>query len=127
MKKIGEEEIKEVEKAAVTTAKDHGHEVMWVSVAKISAFPCSHAPSLIISQVLGMVRVPLHTLKRGGGLSYFLSHSFIGNARSQLVDALLRFNLASPREVHKALTHALKTHTQSTEDLHAALALTEPK
>ncbi|XP_040916711.1 U8 snoRNA-decapping enzyme isoform X2 [Toxotes jaculatrix] len=103
VKKMEEEQIREVERAAASTAKDHGQEV------------------------LGMVRVPLYTTKGGGGLAPFLSHSFIGNARSQLVDSLLRFNLVAPEELHKALTHSLKIHTDTTEDLKASLALTEAK
>lgn len=74
-----------------------------------------------------MVRVPLHTTRHGGGLACFLSHSFIGNARSQLVDSLLRLNLLVPKELHKALTLSLKTHAQSAEDLQAALALMDAK
>ncbi|XP_026187525.1 U8 snoRNA-decapping enzyme [Mastacembelus armatus] len=101
VKKMEEEQIREVERAAASTAKDHGHEV------------------------LGMVRVPLYTTKGGGGLSSFLSHSFIGNARSQLVDSLLHFNLIAPQELQKALTQSLKTHTHSREDLQAALMLTK--
>lgn len=101
VKKIDEEQIREVERAAASTATDHGLEV------------------------LGMVRVPLYTLKRGGGLGLFLSHSFIGNARSQLVDSLLRLNLVAPKDLHKALTQSLKTHAHTADDLKAALALTE--
>lgn len=74
-----------------------------------------------------MVRVPLYTLKGGGGLAPFLSHSFIGNARSQLVDSLLRFSLVSPEELHKALTLSLKTHAGTADDLRAALVSTEGK
>ncbi|XP_059188479.1 U8 snoRNA-decapping enzyme [Centropristis striata] len=101
VKKMEEEQIREVERAAACTATDHGQEV------------------------LGMVRVPLYTMKGGGGLASFLSHSFIGNARSQLVDALLRLHLVAPEELHKALTHSLKIHTHTAEDLQAALALTD--
>ncbi|XP_018530874.1 U8 snoRNA-decapping enzyme [Lates calcarifer] len=103
VKKIEEEQIREVERAAASTATDHGLEV------------------------LGMVRVPLYTMKGGGGLGLFMSHTFIGNARSQLVDALLRFNLIAPKDLHKALTHSLKKHAHTAEDLKAALALTEAK
>ncbi|KAJ8004631.1 hypothetical protein DPEC_G00138320 [Dallia pectoralis] len=81
-RKMDEQEIREVERAAATTATDHGHEVM------------------------GMVRAPLYTLKGGGGLPYFLSHSFIGNSRSQLEDALVRFGLVTPEELREALTLA---------------------
>lgn len=97
VKKIEEDQIREVEKAAASTAADHGQEV------------------------LGMVRVPLYTTKHGGGLSAFLSHSFIGNARTQLVNTLLRFNLVTPEELQKALTQSLKRHSDTEEDLQAAL------
>ncbi|XP_051280046.1 U8 snoRNA-decapping enzyme isoform X2 [Dicentrarchus labrax] len=103
VKKMEEEQIREVERAAASTAADHGQEV------------------------LGMVRVPLYTMKGGGGLASFLSHSFIGNARSQLIDSLLRLNLVAPEELHKALTHSLGTHTHTAEDLKAALAQTEAR
>uniref|UniRef100_UPI0037E8A8AF U8 snoRNA-decapping enzyme isoform X1 n=2 Tax=Semicossyphus pulcher TaxID=241346 RepID=UPI0037E8A8AF len=101
VRKMDEEQIREVEKAAASTATDHGQEV------------------------LGMVRVPLYAMKGGGGLAAFLSHSFIGNARSQLLDSLLRLNLVAPEELHKALAHSLKIHTHTADDLKAALALTE--
>lgn len=64
-------------------------------------------------------------MKGSGGLASFLSHSFIGNARSQLVDSLLRFNLVSPKDLHRAITHSLEIHAHTGEDLKAALALTE--
>lgn len=72
-----------------------------------------------------MVRVPLYTLRDGRGLGSFLSHSFIGNARSQLMDSLLRLKLVGKKELHRAVTHALKTHSLSAQDLKAALAMTE--
>ncbi|KAK2851027.1 hypothetical protein Q5P01_007303 [Channa striata] len=103
VKKMEEEQIMELEKAAASTAVDHGEEV------------------------LGMVRVPLYTTKGGVGLPAFLSHSFIGNARSQLVQSLLRLNLVSSWELHKALTHSLRIHARSVEDLPALLVLTEVK
>ncbi|XP_071394978.1 U8 snoRNA-decapping enzyme [Centroberyx affinis] len=101
VKKMEEEQIKEVERAAASTATDHGQEV------------------------LGMVRVPVYAMKGGGGLPSFLSHSFIGNARSQLLDALLRFDLAAPEELRKALTHSVKIHTHTSGDLRAALTHAE--
>ncbi|XP_034733341.1 U8 snoRNA-decapping enzyme [Etheostoma cragini] len=103
VKKMEEEQIREVERVAASTATDHGQEV------------------------LGMVRVPLYTTKGGGGLAAFLSHSFIGNARSQLTDSLLRLNLVAPEELHKALTHSLKIHTHTAEDLQVAFVQTEAK
>lgn len=72
-----------------------------------------------------MIRVPLYTLKGGGGLGPFLSHSFIGNARSQLVESLLRFKLVTPDDLKSALTHSMEINSQTTETLKAALTLTE--
>ncbi|XP_077608403.1 U8 snoRNA-decapping enzyme isoform X2 [Crocuta crocuta] len=41
-------------------------------------------------EVLGLVRVPLYTLRDGvGGLPAFLENSFIGTAREQLLEAAL--------------------------------------
>ncbi|XP_023655346.1 U8 snoRNA-decapping enzyme isoform X1 [Paramormyrops kingsleyae] len=84
VKKMTEEELREVEKAAVV-ASDHGLEVM------------------------GLVRVPLFTLRNGGGLSSFLSHSFIGNSRSQLLSALRTLGLVSHHDLEAAVTRADKS------------------
>lgn len=49
----------------------------------------SVSPVSFLSQVLGLVRVPLYTLRDGvGGLPAFLENSFIGAAREQLLEAL---------------------------------------
>lgn len=82
------------------------------------AFLASYLPATFsipppLFQVMGMVRVPLYTLKGGeGGLPSFLSHSFIGNSRSQLEDALVRFGLVTPEELQTALTHAEQRRKQ---------------
>ncbi|XP_007249996.3 U8 snoRNA-decapping enzyme [Astyanax mexicanus] len=81
-KKMTEAELLELEKAAVGNAADHGLEVM------------------------GMVRVPLYTLKNGGGLSWFLSHSFISNSRAQLLGSLRRLGLVSEGVLDDALRQA---------------------
>ncbi|KAG7999751.1 U8 snoRNA-decapping enzyme [Nibea albiflora] len=70
VKKMEEEQIKEVERAAASTATDHGQE---------------------------------------------------------LVDSLLRLNLVTPEELHRALTHSLKIHSHTAEDLKASLALTDAR
>lgn len=101
VKKMEEVQIREIEKAATSTAVDHGLEV------------------------LGMVRVPLYTTKHGGGLSFFLSHSFIGSARSQLVDSLLRLHLVSPGDLQRALRGSQKMHTEGAQDLQLVLELIE--
>ncbi|MEQ2247342.1 hypothetical protein ILYODFUR_008408 [Ilyodon furcidens] len=101
VKKIEEEHIREIEKAAASTAADHGLEV------------------------LGMVRVPLYSTKSHAGFSCFLSHSFIGNARSQLVDSLLRLHLVSPGELRRALRSSQRMNAQAAQELRMALELTE--
>ncbi len=109
IKKMTETELKEMERAAVATATDHGLEVKtlsiisWVCKCTYKILLCNY---LICLQVLGMVRVPLYFLKNGGGLPYFLSHSFISNSRAQLLSALQRCRLLSQGEVEKALRQA---------------------
>ncbi|XP_031732436.1 U8 snoRNA-decapping enzyme isoform X1 [Anarrhichthys ocellatus] len=102
-KKMEEEQIRELERAAVTTAMDHGQEV------------------------LGMVRVPLYTMEDGGGLAPFFSHSFVGNARSQLADTLLRLHLIAPEELREAIACSLAIQVRAAEELRAALASAEAK
>ncbi|KAF7210372.1 U8 snoRNA-decapping enzyme isoform X1 [Nothobranchius furzeri] len=101
VKKMEEEQIRELEKAATTTAVDHGLEAM------------------------GMVRVPLYTTKSGGGLPNFLSQSFIGNARTQLVTSLRRLHLVSPGELQRALQNSLRMHAESARSLKSDVALME--
>ncbi|XP_023560216.1 U8 snoRNA-decapping enzyme [Octodon degus] len=51
-------------------------------------------------EVLGLVRVPLYTLRDGmGGLPAFLENSFIGAAREQLLEALQDLGLLEPGSV----------------------------
>ncbi|XP_072305599.1 U8 snoRNA-decapping enzyme [Eucyclogobius newberryi] len=102
-KKLEEEQILDIERSAASTAIEHGHEV------------------------LGMVRVPLYQTRGEGGLSLFLSHSFIGNARLQLMDCLMRFGLISAKHLHKALSHSVETHKHTAQDLESALALIQRK
>ncbi|XP_067227832.1 U8 snoRNA-decapping enzyme isoform X1 [Chanodichthys erythropterus] len=94
IKKMTESELKELERAAVTTATDHGLEV------------------------LGMVRVPLYFLKNGGGLPYFLSHSFISNSRAQLLSALQRCRLLSQGDLEKAVRQAEQMRRTHSDDPH---------
>ncbi|XP_006056308.3 U8 snoRNA-decapping enzyme isoform X2 [Bubalus bubalis] len=48
-------------------------------------------------EVLGLVRVPLYTLRDGvGGLPAFLENTFIGNAREQLLEAIQNLGLLEP-------------------------------
>ncbi|NP_082838.2 U8 snoRNA-decapping enzyme-like [Mus musculus] len=48
-------------------------------------------------EVLGLVRVPLYTLRDGvGGLPAFLENSFIGVAREQLLEALQDLGILAP-------------------------------
>ncbi|XP_062871615.1 U8 snoRNA-decapping enzyme [Trichomycterus rosablanca] len=94
IKKMKEAELIEIEKAAVSNAVDHGLEV------------------------LGMVRVPLYTLKNGGGLSMFLSHSFISNSRDQLLEALRHLGLVSSQTLEEALREAEKRRHKHLTDPH---------
>ncbi|XP_057595142.1 U8 snoRNA-decapping enzyme [Hippopotamus amphibius kiboko] len=56
--------------------------------------PCARDHGL---EVLGLVRVPLYTLRDGvGGLPAFLENTFIGNAREQLLEALQNLGLLEP-------------------------------
>uniref|UniRef100_A0A8C5LGU3 U8 snoRNA-decapping enzyme n=1 Tax=Jaculus jaculus TaxID=51337 RepID=A0A8C5LGU3_JACJA len=74
-KRLTLEQLQAVEVGAVR-AKDHGLEV------------------------LGLVRVPLYTLRDGvGGLPAFLENSFIGAAREQLLEALQDLELLEPGSV----------------------------
>ncbi|XP_058146752.1 U8 snoRNA-decapping enzyme [Dasypus novemcinctus] len=51
-------------------------------------------------EVLGLVRVPLYTLRDGvGGLPAFLENSFIGTAREQLLEALQDLGLLASGSV----------------------------
>ncbi|XP_068453822.1 U8 snoRNA-decapping enzyme isoform X2 [Clinocottus analis] len=97
-KKMEEEQIRELERAAVTTATDYGQEV------------------------LGMIRVPLYTMEDGGGLAPFLSHSFVGNARFQLTASLLRLHLVAPEELRDAIARALQIQASAADELRAALS-----
>lgn len=56
--------------------------------------------------MLGLTRVPLYTLRNGGGLPWFLSHSFISNSRAQLLEALQRLDLVSPQSLKEAVKKA---------------------
>ncbi|XP_069785291.1 U8 snoRNA-decapping enzyme [Narcine bancroftii] len=79
-KRISLEDLHKVETCAVQ-AKDHGREV------------------------LGIVRVPLYTLRDGfGGLPAFLTNTFIGNAKEQLVEALRKLRLLSESELRTAVS-----------------------
>ncbi|XP_004381507.1 U8 snoRNA-decapping enzyme [Trichechus manatus latirostris] len=74
-KRLTPEQLAAVE-AGAPSAKDHGLEV------------------------LGLVRVPLYTLRDGvGGLPAFLENSFIGAAREQLLEALQDLGLLESRSL----------------------------
>uniref|UniRef100_A0A8C2I2N5 U8 snoRNA-decapping enzyme n=1 Tax=Cyprinus carpio TaxID=7962 RepID=A0A8C2I2N5_CYPCA len=121
IKKMTESELKEMEKAAVATATDHGLEVKTLSVIS-RVCKCTYkillCIFLICLQVLGMVRVPLYFLKNGGGLPYFLSHSFISNSRAQLLSALQRCRLLSQGELEKAVRQAEQMRRTNSGDPH---------
>ncbi|XP_075040942.1 U8 snoRNA-decapping enzyme isoform X2 [Mixophyes fleayi] len=78
-KELTLEEIETIEKEAVF-AKDHGLEVM------------------------GLVRVPLFTLRDGiGGLPAFLSNNFIGNSKSQLLYGMRTLRLLREDQIQDAM------------------------
>uniref|UniRef100_A0A5F9CV53 U8 snoRNA-decapping enzyme n=1 Tax=Oryctolagus cuniculus TaxID=9986 RepID=A0A5F9CV53_RABIT len=57
-------------------------------------------------EVLGLVRVPLYTLRDGvGGLPAFLKNSFIGTAREQLQEALQDLGLLESGSGRKTSAH----------------------
>ncbi|KAM9444973.1 U8 snoRNA-decapping enzyme [Clarias gariepinus] len=93
-KKISEAALLEIERAAVSNAVDHGLEV------------------------LGLTRVPLYTLRNGGGLPWFLSHSFISNSRAQLLEALQRLDLVSPQNLEEAVKKAEEMRHMVKSDPH---------
>lgn len=70
-----------------------------------------------------MVRVPLYTLKRGGGLPCFLSHSFVGTSRLQLLKWMLRLQMVTPQELQRSLAHAAETQQHGSEKLKTELGL----
>ncbi|XP_070597483.1 U8 snoRNA-decapping enzyme-like isoform X2 [Erythrolamprus reginae] len=85
-KQLSLEEFRMVEEGAIQ-AKDHGLEVM------------------------GLIRVPLYILRDGvGGLPMFLSNTFIGNAREQLIHALDTLKLMPAEQLQKAFSIAEKRH-----------------
>ncbi|XP_063792373.1 U8 snoRNA-decapping enzyme-like [Pseudophryne corroboree] len=78
-KELTLEDINAIEKEAAS-AKDHGLEVM------------------------GVVRVPLYTLRDGiGGLPAFLSNNFIGNSKSQLLYGLRTLRLLREDQIQDAM------------------------
>ncbi|XP_072286219.1 U8 snoRNA-decapping enzyme-like [Pyxicephalus adspersus] len=79
VKELTLEEIESIEKESFN-AKDHGSEVM------------------------GVVRVPLYTLRDGfGGLPAFLSNNFIGNSKSQLLYGLRSLRLLREDQIQDAI------------------------
>uniref|UniRef100_H0W240 Nudix hydrolase domain-containing protein n=1 Tax=Cavia porcellus TaxID=10141 RepID=H0W240_CAVPO len=60
-------------------------------------------------EVLGLVRVPLYTLRDGvGGLPAFLENSFIGAAREVLLEALRDLELVEPGSVLNFKRHSFR-------------------
>uniref|UniRef100_A0A8C5R441 Nudix hydrolase domain-containing protein n=1 Tax=Leptobrachium leishanense TaxID=445787 RepID=A0A8C5R441_9ANUR len=79
IKEVELEDIERIEAESVK-AKDHGLEVM------------------------GVVRVPLYTLRDGvGGLPAFLCNNFIGNSKSQLLYAIRSLHLLREDQIQEAL------------------------
>ncbi|CAH2316377.1 U8 snoRNA-decapping enzyme [Pelobates cultripes] len=79
IKELELEDMDKIESECVN-AKDHGIEVM------------------------GLVRVPLYTLRDGmGGLPAFLCNNFIGNSKSQLLYAIRSLHLLREDQIQEAL------------------------
>ncbi|XP_068105860.1 U8 snoRNA-decapping enzyme [Hyperolius riggenbachi] len=79
IKELKLEDVESIEKQSAC-AKDHGLEVM------------------------GLVRVPLYTLRDGfGGLPAFLSNNFIGNSKSQLLYGMRSLRLLREDQIQDAL------------------------
>ncbi|XP_029465473.1 U8 snoRNA-decapping enzyme [Rhinatrema bivittatum] len=78
-KRLSLEQLEQLEAGALS-AKEHGLEVM------------------------GLVRVPLYTLRDGvGGLPAFLRNNFIGNAKEQLLEALGSLGLVPQNKLQEAV------------------------
>jgi len=56
------------------------------------------------SEVMGIFRVPLYINARDEGFPVFLKYPFAGNARNQLVQFLLKKNLASREFLQQCCT-----------------------
>nr|XP_018900102.1 PREDICTED: uncharacterized protein LOC109032434 [Bemisia tabaci]XP_018900103.1 PREDICTED: uncharacterized protein LOC109032434 [Bemisia tabaci]XP_018900104.1 PREDICTED: uncharacterized protein LOC109032434 [Bemisia tabaci]XP_018900105.1 PREDICTED: uncharacterized protein LOC109032434 [Bemisia tabaci] len=83
---VPEEDIKKIEVKSLSS-KDHG------------------------SEVLGVIQVPLYTMGDGvRGFPTFLTHSFIGNSRMQLLISLKKLNILTEDEITSVL-NAVPTKT----------------
>uniref|UniRef100_H3ALI3 Uncharacterized protein n=1 Tax=Latimeria chalumnae TaxID=7897 RepID=H3ALI3_LATCH len=72
---------------------------LWQRICMISIFFAK-----FFFQVMGLTRVPLYTLRDGvGGLPAFLSNTFIGNARDQLLHALQALKLMREDKLREAI------------------------
>lgn len=57
-------------------------------------------------EVLGLIRVPLYTRKRNnGGLPMFLKNNFAGNARENLLRALVYHQILNQDEINESLQY----------------------
>ena len=93
---VNEEDFFEIEKRGLS-AKEYGVEILglmrWCRKIMILIFLLQFS-----------LRVPLYTRERNdGGLPMFLKNNFAGNARENLIESLVRFNVLSSDEVKTAL------------------------
>lgn len=94
---VKEEEILEIEKNA-RQAVHFGEEVM-PFILRHFFFNVFH-----FQQVLGWIRVPLYTMEDDySGFPAFLENNFVGNAREQLLEALIKNEIMTRDEVNVAL------------------------
>jgi len=71
---------------------------------------CFYNDIFSIYQVLGWIRVPLYTMEDGyNGFPAFLDNNFVGNAREQLLEALIKTGVMTKDETSLALMASKST------------------
>lgn len=64
-------------------------------------------------QVLGWIRVPLYTMADGyNGFPAFLENNFVGNAREQLLEGLIKTGVMTRDEVNVALEACISNNSK---------------
>jgi U8 snoRNA-decapping enzyme len=105
---VQEEEIMEIEKNA-RHAVHFGEEVSHF----IKQFKIDFFLNLCFKQVLGWIRVPLYTMKDSySGFPAFLENNFVGNARQQLIEALIKIGVMSRDEIDAAMLACISNNSK---------------
>ena len=107
---VNEEDFFEIEKRGLS-AKEYGVEILglmrWCRKIMILIFLLQFS-----------LRVPLYTRERNdGGLPMFLKNNFAGNARENLIESLVRFNVLSSDEVKTALEKSCWMNERTKSDV----------